>query len=165
MHDLHLKDLEYFEEISEDHLDKVGFVLVAGGFGERLGSNKIKIKLVCEMISQTSFLELYLAYIEKFSQKSKKRMNLFLMTSDQTHQQTLDFLTTLKYDHFLDIEIKKQDKVLCFKDLDLNFDFDPSSSNFNLKPHGHGDIHFVLKNSDFMQKWRTDNSIKHLYFF
>jgi len=124
---LSLESFEHYEEISEDYLDRVGFVLVAGGFGERLGSQKIKIKLVCEVVSQTSFLELYLAYIEKFSKKNNKRLKLFLMTSDQTHDQTIDFLSTLKYDHFLDIEIRKQDKVFCFSDLDLNIDYDPET--------------------------------------
>jgi len=35
---LSLESFEHYEEISEDYLDRVGFVLVAGGFGERLGS-------------------------------------------------------------------------------------------------------------------------------
>lgn len=77
-----LDDFESFEEVSEDYLDRVGFVLVAGGFGERLGSKKIKISLMCEIVTQTTFLQLFLAYIEKFSQKKNKKLTLFLMTSD-----------------------------------------------------------------------------------
>lgn len=77
-----LKDFEKFEEISENSLDKVGFVLVAGGFGERLGSKKIKISLMCEIVTQTTFLQLYLAYIEKFQMGKKEKLNLFIMTSD-----------------------------------------------------------------------------------
>lgn len=29
----------------------------------------------------------------------------------------------------------------------MNFDFDSESMKLNLKPHGHGDVHTVLKNS------------------
>lgn len=162
---LALKQFEHFEDLSQNCMDRIGFVLVAGGFGERLGSNKIKIKLVCEVISQTSFLELYLSYMEKFSENGRKRLRLFLMTSEQTHQQTVDFLKTLKYDHFLDIEIKQQDKVFCFKDLDLNIAVDPQTLKLTLKPHGHGDVHTLLKNSDSLRIWREQNSIDYLYFF
>lgn len=47
----------------------------------------------------------------------------------------------------------------------MNFDFNQEDLSMNLKPHGHGDIHTVLKNSETMKKWKEEKSISHLYFF
>ena len=55
---------EEYQEKGRDHISKVGFVLVAGGLGERLGSSNIKISLVCESVSKMSFMDMYIAYME-----------------------------------------------------------------------------------------------------
>lgn len=54
-------DEEYlkYEKLGIDKLALCGFVLVAGGLGERLGYSGIKVELPVEMITKTTYLELY----------------------------------------------------------------------------------------------------------
>ena len=42
------------------------FVLVAGGLGERLQYNSIKVEIPIEIITNTSFLEYYITFILAF---------------------------------------------------------------------------------------------------
>lgn len=44
-------------------LQQSGFVLVAGGLGERLGYNGIKVSLPVETLTMTSYLEFYIRKI------------------------------------------------------------------------------------------------------
>lgn len=62
--------------------------MVAGGLGEWLGSKEVKISLICEIMTELSFIELYLAYLSEFARISKKSINLLIMTSDDNHEKT-----------------------------------------------------------------------------
>lgn len=55
-----------YEEIGMNEISKCGFVLVAGGLGERLGYNGIKVELPVETTTHTSYLELYCKQILAF---------------------------------------------------------------------------------------------------
>ena len=57
--------------------NKVGFILVAGGLGERLGATQIKISLPTESLSGTSFLDLFLKHLQSFAVPMPP---LFIMT-------------------------------------------------------------------------------------
>ncbi|KAH1047809.1 hypothetical protein J1N35_038593 [Gossypium stocksii] len=52
-----------FEEASIKEAQYVSFVLVAGGLGERLGYNGIKVALLAETTTGTCFLQLYIKSI------------------------------------------------------------------------------------------------------
>ncbi len=79
------------------------FVLVAGGLGERLGFSGIKVALPCETARYTSFLQLYIESILAIQAKARKDGNadlllpFVLMTSDDTHARTMDFLEQHQY--------------------------------------------------------------------
>jgi UDP-sugar pyrophosphorylase len=66
---LSLEDLDrltYFEEIGVKELSKTCFVLVAGGLGERLGYDGIKVGIPIELVTKQTFLEYYISYILAF---------------------------------------------------------------------------------------------------
>ena len=69
------------------------FVLVAGGLGERLGYDGIKVRIPLDLLTQTSFLQYYIEYILAFQKKVGADMiPLAIMVSDDTHDLTVDFL-------------------------------------------------------------------------
>lgn len=153
---------EALEEHGAAHVSEVGVVLVAGGLGERLGSKQIKISIECDIITGTTFMELYLAYLRAFAKLSGKKMRLFIMTSDDTHVKTIEFLKNFDYSSYLDLHIEKQDKVPAMTDLAASLDISEDWV-MQTKPHGHGDVHFLVKQSGILDKW-TQEGIKHVYF-
>lgn len=150
------------EERARPHIGEVAVVLVAGGLGERLGSSQIKISLTCEIMTGTSFIDLYLAYLKAYSKISGRKMNLFIMTSDDTHDQTVNLLSKKDFADYVNIDIEKQDKVPAFKDLDCQLDVN-ENLELQTKPHGHGDVHFLVRNSKVLSKWKKQG-VKYVYF-
>lgn len=56
-------DFYYYEELGMKELPKMGFVLIAGGLGERLGYSGIKIDLpVCTIEKDYCYLKYYANY-------------------------------------------------------------------------------------------------------
>ena len=106
---LTIGDSEYLE-LETAGLPSVGdcaFVLVAGGLGERLGYNGIKIGLPYESLSGKCFMELYAQTILAYENKGRagRRINLAIMTSDDTHEKTLELL---------EVSVAAGQKALCF---------------------------------------------------
>jgi len=59
------KLLEEMEELGLAELEKVGFVLIAGGLGERLGYSGIKIGLpVCTIEPNYTYIKYYAQYVQ-----------------------------------------------------------------------------------------------------
>eukprot|EP01042_Synura_sphagnicola_P031228 gene31228-40202_t len=56
-------EYQRYEEAGIPELGKCGFVLVAGGLGERLGYNGIKIELPVETVTRTSYIQHYIEEI------------------------------------------------------------------------------------------------------
>lgn len=73
-------------------------VLVAGGLGERLGYSGIKVALPTEITTGTTYLGLYCKEILALQASSNALAGtsnvvpLAIMTSDDTHQRTVDLL-------------------------------------------------------------------------
>lgn len=158
-------EFEELEERGRNLIGQTGFVLVAGGLGERLGSKDIKISLVCELMSEITFMDLYMAYMKEFSSISGKKAQLFIMTSNDTHDKTVAFLQQRQYDDYLEITIGKQDKVPSFSDMDSNVDVNPETFELTTKPHGHGDVHFLIKKNKVLENWKHNHGLKYAYFF
>ena len=70
--------------------NKSAFVLVAGGLGERLGYNGIKVALPVESSTERCFLQLYCEAILSLQKASKSEhpIPLAIMTSGDTHERT-----------------------------------------------------------------------------
>ncbi|SOV11737.1 UTP--glucose-1-phosphate uridylyltransferase, putative [Plasmodium sp. gorilla clade G2] len=171
---LTLEKFLYYEKIGLDHIDKISFILLAGGLGERLKHKDIKIKLFTNLISEQTYIEYYCNHIKCFERyiknEKKKKMNIpfIIMLSDDTYEKTLSFFEEKNYFgleknqvHFL-----KQNKVFCFKDNQGHLDFTYKKNTFIIskKPHGHGDIHYLINKYNILDKLIKDG-YKYLFFF
>ena len=147
------------EQIGLKELDKVGFVLVAGGLGERLGYSGIKIGLPVETTTNTTYIELYIKQIlaiqSRYCNKDKgQTLSLAIMVSDDAIEQTTELL--LNNNNFGmaadDLTIMKQEKVCALSDSQATLAL---SSKYVLdsKPHGHGDVHVLMHSTGTAQKW------------
>lgn len=81
----------------------LGFVVVAGGIGERLGFSGIKLALPTEISTGTTVLQLYCSHIVALQAMLTERLGrtvrlpLAIMTSSATHAATLEMLQAEKY--------------------------------------------------------------------
>lgn len=89
-----LKTWEKYEKIGMGEFQRAAFVLVAGGLGERLGYEGIKVSIPKELLTEKCFLQYYCEYIHAFETKycEGKSIPLVIMTSEDTHAKTLELL-------------------------------------------------------------------------
>ncbi|GMI78375.1 UDP-sugar pyrophosphorylase [Hibiscus trionum] len=153
-----------FEEAGVKEAKNAAFVLVAGGLGERLGYNGIKVALPAETTTGTCFLQLYIESILALQEASnrltqgtcQKEIPFVIMTSDDTHARTLDLLESNSYFGMKSTQVKllKQEKVACLDDNDARLALDPHNKyKIQTKPHGHGDVHSLLFSSGLLKVW------------
>lgn len=161
-----------FEEAGVREAKRAAFVLVAGGLGERLGYNGIKVALPAETTTGTCFLQHYiesiLALQEASSEgESKAQIPFVIMTSDDTHGRTLELLESNSYFGMqpTQVTLLKQEKVACLEDNDARLALDPQNRyRIQTKPHGHGDVHSLLHSSGILKVWH-DAGLKWVLFF
>lgn len=98
--DFNTREYYELEEEGLKILQESGFVLVAGGLGERLGYNNIKVSLPVETFSMCSYLEYYISKILAIQVSFKNKCNsqhripkekehlipFAIMTSDNNHE-------------------------------------------------------------------------------
>lgn len=101
--------LDEMETLGLKELEKVGFVLIAGGLGERLGYSGIKIGLpVCSVEPNYTYMKFYANYILACRERaiqlmdpSKDHSNFYvplcIMVSDDTHDRTVKLLEENNY--------------------------------------------------------------------
>lgn len=166
------QQFEQFENSVSQKLYEVGFVLVAGGMGERLGFPGIKLSITIDLITGKSFLEYYLDYLKSFSLLCKKKMQLLIMTSAQNDAQTKEFIQMRNINHkyydYVEISFVIQDLPMpSIKNAQGDFQYLYDNKN-NLmiegKPHGHGDVHLLIKNSKILETWKS-KGVKAVLFF
>lgn len=102
------KELDHFEKEGTKELHKTGFVLIAGGLGERLGYSGIKIDLpVCTIAKDYSYLKYYAQYVLSCTERAlpyvpeadraKFYVPLAIMVSDDTKDRTIALLEKNNY--------------------------------------------------------------------
>ncbi|KAL2894012.1 UDP-sugar pyrophosphorylase [Bienertia sinuspersici] len=164
-----------YEETGVKEAKNAAFVLVAGGLGERLGYNGIKVALPSETSTGTCFLQLYIEYILALQEAScklaegepQKEIPFAIMTSDDTHARTLALLESNAYFGMKSTQVSllKQEKVACLADNVARLAMDPENKyRIQTKPHGHGDVHSLLYSSGLLSKWH-DAGVKWVLFF
>ncbi|XP_057540253.1 UDP-sugar pyrophosphorylase [Amaranthus tricolor] len=164
-----------YEETGVKEAKHTAFVLVAGGLGERLGYNGIKISLPSETSTGACFLQLYIESILALQEascklsegESHKDIPLAIMTSDDTHARTLELLESNSYFGMkpTQVSLLKQGKVACLADNDAKIAVDPNNKyRIQTKPHGHGDVHSLLYSSGLLNQWQ-DAGVKWVLFF
>ena len=157
------EDFYELEKLGFNELKNSVFVLTAGGLGERLGYDGIKIGLQTELITLRPFIQLYIESIKAYEDRVKKvektpsewYIPFCIMTSEDTHDKTKDFLEKnsnfgMKKDQIILI---KQNKVPAILDNDCHLALQKDKFLLLTKPHGHGDIHYLLYRSGLAQKW------------
>ncbi|KAL3504295.1 hypothetical protein ACH5RR_034136 [Cinchona calisaya] len=164
-----------YEEAGMREARKAAFVLVAGGLGERLGYNGIKVALPSESVTGTCFLQLYIESILALQHANcrlvkgdgQAEIPLVIMTSDDTHSRTVDLLEFNAYFGMKPTQVKllKQEKVACLIDNDAHLALEPNNKyKIQTKPHGHGDVHSLLYSSGLLKQWH-DAGLRWVLFF
>lgn len=150
------------ERIGMEEIKGACFVIVAGGLGERLGYNGIKLALPAEIVTEISFIGLYCAHILALQDRAQKlsgsdvKLPLCIMTSGDTHEKTVDLLETHNYYNMKEqIVIVKQEKVPALLDNDGHFALEQDGL-IETKPHGHGDVHTLLHSHGVVQRWEQE---------
>lgn len=158
---------EEMEELGLQELQKVCFVLIAGGLGERLGYSGIKVDLPVTTIEPNyCYLSFYAQYVKACRQRAVALdaaldredfyVPLCIMVSDDTHDRTVALLESNHY-FGLDknhIDIVKQENVPALLDNDGKIALQEGGAlKIVTKPHGHGDVHTLLYQNQVAQKW------------
>lgn len=159
------------EEKGMEELGSVGFVLVAGGLGERLGYHGIKLELPTELATETCYLSYYVHYILCIQKKYGKdgcKLPLCIMVSNDTRAGTEQLL---KENNNFGMEegqisiVQQGAGVPALLDNTAKFAMDETSKKIVTKPHGHGDIHELLYTSGVAKKWLDEKGINWVCFF
>ncbi|CAN0307895.1 unnamed protein product, partial [Ectocarpus sp. 6 AP-2014] len=167
---------EEFDEMEAKGLEaaaKTAFVLVAGGLGERLGYDGIKLALPVEVSTRQRYLELYCKHILALQAKCRRlpgapadlTLPLVIMTSDDTDAKTRELVEKEGRYGMAEgqIIIVMQDKVPALGDSSASLVL---SDPFTLetKPHGHGDVHHLLLREGVAEKLKG-GGFEWLFFF
>ena len=158
---------EFFEldQLGFNQLQDTVFVLVAGGLGERLGYTGIKIGLQNDLITLRTYIEVYTDFIKAYEDRVRKKekekidkdwyIPFCIMTSGDTHDETISLLKTHN-DYGMrpgQISIVKQNKIPAILDNDCHLALEHDKFLIETKPHGHGDIHYLLYTSGKAKQW------------
>ena len=156
---------EFFEldKLGFNQLKDTVFVLVAGGLGERLGYTGIKIGLQNDLITLRTYIEVYTDFIKAYEDRVRKKEKVgddwyipfCIMTSGDTHDETMSLLKTHN-DYGMrpgQISIVKQNKIPAILDNDCHLALEPDKFLIETKPHGHGDIHYLLYSYGKAKQW------------
>ena len=157
---------DHFEAIGASQFDKIGVVMVAGGLGERLGYNGIKIDIAVETLEETSYLKHYADNLLAMQARSasNRPVPFIIMVSKDTGPKTIQ---SLESNHYFGLQkeqvhILQQELVPAIADNDGALALE-SKYELILKPHGHGDIHMLLHTSGLAAKLEQEG-IEHLLF-
>ncbi|CAK0865994.1 unnamed protein product [Prorocentrum cordatum] len=146
------------------------FVIPAGGLGERLGFNGVKFALPAEVTSGWCVLEVYAAYIRAFEALSSSRagpcrLPLVIMASADTAEGIRRLLAEKSYFGLSEsqVTILLQEKVAALADSSARLAME-TLYKIATKPHGHGDVHFLLHSSGLLERWLAEGR-RWVYFF
>jgi len=160
------KTYDHYEALGQKQFGKVGIVLVAGGLGERLGYNGIKLDIPVEVVETTSYLKHYAACLKAMEARmeSPRPVPFIIMVSPDTDAKTLQALESNHYFGLRkeQIHILRQAPVPAISDNEGTLALE-EKYKLILKPHGHGDIHMLLHTSGLAAKLEKQG-IEHLLF-
>lgn len=151
-----------FEERGLAAADGAVFCLVAGGLGERLGYSGIKVSLPTNLVEGSCFLQLYADYIVALQARVRKAkrdnsivLPLVIMTSGDTDEATHKLLDQNNNFGLAQVTIVKQEKVAALRDRTAGLALkDDNRWKVQTKPHGHGDVHTLLR--PMVEGWRQE---------
>lgn len=146
----------HYEQLGLEEVGLCGFVLVAGGLGERLAYNGIKIELPTQTVTGTCYLEHYCKQILAMQKKYGKGIDipLAIMVSDDTATKTEALLERNSYFGMKkeQITLMKQGKVPALMSNAAHIALNEPYV-INAKPHGHGDVHSLMHSTGTAKRW------------
>ncbi|KAH9252273.1 hypothetical protein BASA81_009875 [Batrachochytrium salamandrivorans] len=168
----HSPQFEECQELGWREIPYIGFVLVAGGLGERLGFPKTQLET--DLLTQTNMLHFHLQVVLAIQTRAREMIShegenyytpFVIMTSESNHSIVLDILAqSTSQSDLLHITLVKQSEVACFRNqtglLEIR-DF----LSLVTKPHGHGDVHDLLYKTKLPHKFLSEQHTRHLVFF
>lgn len=162
-------EYERYEQAGIPELGKCGFVLVAGGLGERLGYHGIKIELPVETVTRTCYLQHYIEQILAIQHRYAApgvKLPLAIMVSDDTQEKTIDLLERHEYFGMekSQITLMKQGKVPALLSNQAHIALS-SAYEVDAKPHGHGDVHSLMHTTGTAREWLEQQGIHWVIFF
>jgi UDP-N-acetylglucosamine/UDP-N-acetylgalactosamine diphosphorylase len=144
---------EYYERglelLSEG---KCGVIILAGGSGSRLGFDLPKGFYVCPGLEENLF-QIFFKRLQEIEKLSNNKINLAIMTSDQTDKITKESLKKCGY-YGLDetqIHFFKQSSIPSFT-IDGKIIIE-DKGNISMSPNGNGDIYLSFKSSGIYDKF------------
>ncbi len=150
---------DHYEAIGRNQFGKTALVLVAGGLGERLGYNGIKLDIPVEVTETTSYLANYAANLLAMEARMEtpRPVPFIIMVSEDTAAKTRASLEANDYFGLRpeQVHILKQELVPAIADNDGHLAL-KGKYELILKPHGHGDIHMLLHTSGLAAKLAAD---------
>lgn len=156
----------HYESLGVQQFDKTGIVLVAGGLGERLGYNGIKLDIAVEVLECTSYLQHYASCLLAMEARMEhpRPVPFIIMVSQDTGPKTVE---SLEANHYFglkkeQVHILRQELVPAIADNDGALALE-KKYQLILKPHGHGDIHMLLHASGLADKLQREG-IEYLMF-
>lgn len=155
-----------YEQAGIPQLGFCGFVLVAGGLGERLGYSGVKVALPSQTVTNATYLELYCTQILHIQNRyATMQLPLAIMVSDDTIAQTVDLLESNNYFGLQkeQVTILKQGKVPALLSNSAHIAL-ASSYQLDAKPHGHGDVHTLMHSTGTARKWKNAG-VRNIVFF
>lgn len=157
------EEFDHYESIGVRELHRVAFVVPAGGMGERLGYSGVKFGLPAEMTTECKVLDVYAQYIRAFERMAARAQGaavtipIALMVSQDTRP-GIEALLRDNRNFGLkpsQIVLLQQEKVAAFSDAHAHVAMRDAYS-IETKPHGHGDVHFLLHTSSLAQRWLSE---------
>jgi UDP-sugar pyrophosphorylase len=152
-----------YEALGLLQAEGLGFVIPAGGLGERLGFSGVKFELPAESATGATVLQTYASYILAVQAVASERagrpvqLPLAIMTSDDTHAgigRLLDRLGCYGLDRG-QVTLLKQEKVAALSDAEGSLAVAGDGYGVLTKPHGHGDVHFLMHSTGTASRWRA----------
>ncbi|MBU0547362.1 MAG: UTP--glucose-1-phosphate uridylyltransferase [Candidatus Omnitrophica bacterium] len=147
--------------------DKFSIAVVAGGRGDRLKYNGIKLGIPLDLATERRYIEHFLEAREAIEDVVNTEIPFAIMTSDDNHDSTKDLLQDLGYQVVSDndgkaimqkgkskVTMVMQGLVPAVNNTNADFVLDPGNKYKLLtKPHGHGDVHMLLKRYGLVDEW------------
>lgn len=153
-------EYDEFEKAGLQEMGKCGFVLVAGGLGERLGYGGIKLGLPVELATEMTYLQYYIETILAIQDRYAKpgvKLPLCIMVSNDTNAGTVHLLEENNYfgmDRDQIVIVQQGDGVPALMDNNATIAINSKDpSKIEAKPHGHGDIHALLYSNNVALDW------------
>jgi UDP-sugar pyrophosphorylase len=157
---------DHYEALGQKQFEKLGVVLVAGGLGERLGYNGIKLDIPVEVVETTPYLKHYAACLKAMEARMENPhpVPFIIMVSQDTGPKTLQSLESNGYFGLRkeQVHVLRQELVPAISDNDGALAL-KGKYELILKPHGHGDIHMLLHTSGLAARLEKEG-IEHLLF-